>query len=1147
MQSSINRLKNNAGLFLFIAFIACLLLSGSLLLPRAASADGDKAKRVEQKAEKETKEAEKIYDWLERARRLRRRAHGEGNLNAKSGAERPGAAAGRVGNPFIEHPETFDSPFDFSPERLANEIFGETFDQPREAARHFIQKRLPEGEKHLPVEKYFEAQEQMRGMPHFSTARSRFVAERENVTAPLGAAEAPSNAADPKATWTPLGPGNIGGRTRALLINPQDPNLMYAAGVSGGVWKTTDGGASWTPVADLIGNITVSSMVMEPGNANVVYVGTGEGVYGFEQDTTGGDFRGAGIFKTTDGGANWTRLEGTRNENFFYVNDLVISPNDRNRLYAATQTGVWRSGDGGANWTRVLTPRNSDGDVVIGGCLDLAIRTDRQTDFVFASCGTFEPATVYRNTDAAGSGTWASALTQPGMGRTSLAIAPSNQEIVYALASSIEDGPYQLGLEAVFRSNSGGAPGSWTAQVDNANPTKLNTLLLSNPLIGTLTNCQLDIGEAIFSQGWYDNVIAVDPLDPERVWVGGIDLFRSDDGGRNWGVASYWWLEAPGTNKSSPYAHADQHVIVFHPQYNGASNQTMFAGGDGGIFRTDNARAAVATGNTATCRGENTAVRWIPLNNNYGVTQFYSGAVSPDGKSYFGGTQDNGTLLGTDDRGINAWKNIFGGDGGYTAVDFANPNTFYSATVDISFIKSTDGGATFGNATAGIIDGGLFITPFAMDPSDSQRLWTGGDFIWRTVNGAGRWERASAITAGVTRVSSIAIAPTDSNRVLVGMADGFIHRNNAALAATGTTSWPSTRPRRGWVSSVAFDPNNRDIGYATYSTFGGAHVWRSADGGATWTSIDGSGAGALPDVPVHSLAVDPSNTARLYVGTDVGIFVTTNGGANWAVETSGFPNVITESLQIQVSGGITNLYAFTHGRGVWRVMVASSGCEYRLSPATVNANAGASNGTINVTAQPGGCNWTAASNAPWLRVQGSGSSNGAVSFSIDENATFAARVGTATIAGRTFTVVQPGRVDVESPEIAITEPQVAPTVVNTSGSINLAGTTRDNNAVTQVFWTTEDPGLLDDGSRRGRRGDALGGNPLGGGGHSARSRHERDHGDGARRRQQSRSRDIERRINAGVGARDRRRDGRARSNRRRRPRHPGSDLSPDPH
>ncbi|MGE0126778.1 MAG: hypothetical protein AB7U82_01645 [Blastocatellales bacterium] len=1047
MQNPIIRLKNTTRLFLLFIFAASLLMTWVWLSPNAS------ASQREGKGKKsEGKDTNKAPEWLTRARRLRRQMHGFDSPEGKSAGKRSNAA-----NDFAEHrvddSEASGNLFDFSPDRIFNYIFGQTYDKPREAAQYFVQKRLPEGERSLPIEKYFEAQERMRGMRYFSTALDRVVTGGENFTAPLN--EADKSSATPNATWTPLGPGNIGGRTRSILINPQTPSVMYAAGVSGGVWKTTNGGQSWAPIADLIGNITVSSMAMEPGNPNVIYIGTGEGIYGFERDTSVGDFRGAGIFKTTDAGANWTRLDSTKTQDFFYVNDLAISPNDKNRIYAATKTGVWRTTDGGAAWTRVLEPKNEDGGAVAGGCLDLAVRTDKQTDFIFASCGTFEPATIYRNTDASGTGTWEGVLTDPNMGRTSLAIAPSNQEIVYALASSIEFGPYELGLHAVYRSTSGGAANSWTTQVSNTDQNKLNTLLLTNPLIATLTDCQFDLSEDFFNQGWYDNTIAVDPLDPDRVWAGGIDLFRSDDGGKNWGVASYWWLESPGTVASSPYAHADQHTIVFHPQFNGASNQTMFVGGDGGVFRTDNARAAVATGKTATCKGENSAVRWTAINNNYGVTQFYFGSVSPDGKTYIGGTQDNGTLLGTDGGGVNAWKEINGGDGAYTAVDFNNPNTLYASFPDISFVKSTDGGVTFGDATAGINDGGLFITPFAMDPSDPRRLWTGGDFIWRTDNGAARWFRASTITAGVSQVSAIAIAPTDSNRMLVAMADGYIHRNNNALAATGTTSWPSTRPRSGWVSSLAIDPGNKDITYATYSTFGGTHVWRSVDGGATWSPLNGSGAGALPDVPVHSIAIDPSNTARLYIGTDVGVFVSTDGGANWAVETTGFPNVITESLQIQIANGVTQVYAFTHGRGVWRAVINNSGCDYGLSPATVNAGAGAASGTINVTAQPGGCTWISTSNATWLKVNGGGSANGVVSYTVDENTAFAARVATATIAGRTFTVFQSGRDDIESPEIAITEPQVTPAVVNTSGLITIGGTTRDNNAVVGVTWATD--------------------------------------------------------------------------------------------
>ncbi len=929
----------------------------------------------------------------------------------------------------------------------------ERYDQPREAAEFFRLKRLPEGETELPVEKYFEAQEQMRLMPQFSTSANRFLMLEEFESLRLNKAGADASKLT-AATWTPLGPGNIGGRTRAILINPQEPNIIYAAGVSGGVWKSTDAGGKWTPVADLISNLTVSSLAFEPGNPDVIYVGTGEGVLGTEFDTLS-DFRGAGIFKTTDGGANWTRIASTITTDFYYVNKITISSNDKNRIYAATGTGMMRSLDGGVTWTKVLNPLGSQGKTVTAGCLDLAIRTDKTTDFVFASCGNLEQATVYRNSDAAGSGTWEAVLTATGMGRTALAIALSNQEIIYALASSVESNTFNSSLYAVFRSTSGGAAGSWNAQVRNTDSNKLNRAILSIVPIAIATDCGLATQDRYIGQGWYDLTIAVDPLDSNRVWVGGIEIFRSDDGGVNWGLAGPSY-DFSGADFGISAIHPDQHTIVFHPKFDGAGNQTLYLGNDGGLFRTDNARGPLLTTLAAACKPSQVAIKWTTLNNNYGVTQFYHGVVLPDGKSYFGGTQDNGTLLGTDGTGQNAWTRINGGDGGYGAVDQLNPNILFASFPGFGFQKSTDGGNTFGSATFGLNDKGpLFVTPLAMDPSDSQRLWTGGHYLWRTTSGGARWERASAITAGALSVSAIAIAPTDANHVLIGMADGYIQRTDIALTAAATTSWPSVRLRSGYVSGLAFDPTNKDIAYATYSTFGGTHVWRSTDGGAVWTGIDGSGAGSLPDVPVHCIVIDPTNTARLYIGTDVGVFVSNDGGANWSVELTGFPNVITETLQLNVADGVTALYAFTFGRGVWRVTINNSGCNYALAPASVNVETKAGSGTINITAAPNGCGWTSVSNASWLKITGNGSGSGTARFEVEANTTFNSRAATATIAGRSLVISQPGQDDGNAPVVVITDPAIPLTVPNTTGLINLAGTATDDNVVTSITWASD--------------------------------------------------------------------------------------------
>ena len=400
------------------------------------------------------------------------------------------------------------------------------YDKPGEAAEYYRLKRAPQKAQGIPTERYAVARERMKQMRLFSSNSDRFVSRSEP---PQASSEALFGGA-----WTNLGPGNVGGRTRTILINPANPNMVYAAGVAGGIWRSTDGGVNWIPLGDIMSNMAICTLVMEPNNPNVMYAGTGEGYF------NGDSVRGAGVFKTTNGGLTWDQLPATNTSNFYYVNKLVISKNDSKRLYAATRTGVWRSVDSGTSWERVLKPLNKDGDPVDGGCLDLVMRTDKATDYLFASCGTFTQATIYRNTDAAGAGAWDAVHTESDMGRTTLALAPSNQNIIYAAAVSNKLGQFDQGLHAVFRSTNSGDAGSWTPQVRNTSATKLNTVLFTNTYFAFYRDCKFSPASGNFfaNQGWYDNLLAVDPADPNRVWVGGIDLFRSDDGGQNWGEAS---------------------------------------------------------------------------------------------------------------------------------------------------------------------------------------------------------------------------------------------------------------------------------------------------------------------------------------------------------------------------------------------------------------------------------------------------------------------------------------------------------------------------------------------------------------------------------------------------------------------------------
>ncbi len=799
----------------------------------------------------------------------------------------------------------------------------------------FLQRRLPPDVDELPTARYFAAEQRMRTMPRHEPRR--WSTSTPNASNSLLKADA---VASPHWEW--LGPANAAGRTRALVFHPTNPAILYAGGVSGGVWISEDAGANWRPLSDDAVNLNIGALVIDPGNPSVLYAGTGE-LYR-NSGMPWSPMTGAGILKSTDGGHTWNRLSATATNDFRYVSDIVLSPHNSQRLYVATNTGVWRSDDAGASFTHELRPADPAGDLLYEGCNDLAIRGDSDGDWLLAACSSrstadryYLPNTVlpaacagpcqaalFLNTDVAGHGVWTQVLSEAGQGRTQMDIHRANQNIIYAAAASIAPGPdrsgdgvgdYNNGLHAVFRSDDGGR--TWAARVRNTDASLLNTLLFQYASSANPAMCGLDFAPDFYAAGWYNNAIAVDPLNPDTLWVAGMNVYRSDDGGRNFGLASYEWTD------NETYVHPDHHLLKFDPQFDGVANQRLYTTNDGGVAVTENARAPVSTGEIAMCGPRSGArVGWHALINGLGTTQFYTGAVFPDGHSYLGGAQDNGTWLGRDSAGIAGWRHIYGGDGGFVAIDPSNSNTIYATAQYISLGKSTDGGASFNDAVAGLNDQTIFIMPYLIDPNQSARLYAGGTRLWRSDNGAFNWHSVSAPMGGTAfgnRTSALAVASGNANRILVGN-DVSIFHNSSALSSTATTNWLHTSPRTGWVSWLAFDPNDSNIAYATYSTFGGVHVWKSTDVGASWQPLDGSGEGALPDVPVHAIAIDPGNTAHLYLGTDLGIFVSLDGGAHWAVENTGFANVITEALAVSTpASGTPMLFAFTYGRGVWRV------------------------------------------------------------------------------------------------------------------------------------------------------------------------------------------------------------------------------------
>ena len=763
------------------------------------------------------------------------------------------------------------------------------YDKPKEALDFYIEQRLPLGVTSLPVEKYSSALPKINAMNHFSLKTSQVI---EDYSPTLNA---PDGQNQELGEWQELGPGNIGGRTRALVIHPTETDIMYTAGVAGGVWKSDNAGESWQPLSDLATNLAVTTLSLDPTNPDVIYAGTGEGF--FNSDALRGD----GIFKSTDAGVTWEQISSTAsNEHFHYTNKVVHSPNDNQRLYAATRSGVQRSNDGGETWENIYVPTGT-----AAGCLDLTVTADEGNDVLLTACGSFLEGGVHRSAD--NGTTWEAVLDFPEQGRTTLAVAPSDKNIVYALVASVSN----FGMHGVYKSTDMGA--TWEATVTFDTADDFSKLLLSNTVYGLFPQCGYGNDSVYFNQGWYDNIIAVDPVNPDVVWTGGIDLFRSDDGGKSFAPTSIWWFDMD----NDQYAHADQHTIVFHPDYDGEENKTMFVGNDGGIQRTDNTdgdRLNVTQACGTTNDYQDSLVNWTTLNNGYAVTQFYHGTVMPDGDAYFGGTQDNGTLLG-EDGGLNDWQEILGGDGGWTAVDPSNPDIIFAETTNLSLRKSVDGGETFTPATNGIKNEGFpFITRFEMAPSDPQTLWIGGSQLWRTKDQADNWVAGSARLD--SSVMSIAISPNSTSAVAAGTRLGYIYVNYDADNTDGTSQWQATQISSGTVSAIAFDPNNDQTIYATMSSFGVPHIWKTTDGGQNWSVIDDG----LPDIPFTSVVVDPNDSNRVIVGSDLGVFVSTDAGESWMADGSGLANTNIAKLVIKDK----ELFAFTHGRSVYKVDMKES-------------------------------------------------------------------------------------------------------------------------------------------------------------------------------------------------------------------------------
>lgn len=662
--------------------------------------------------------------------------------------------------------------------------------------------------------------------------------------------------------WQSIGPGNIGGRIRSIAVNPSLTSTLFAGGVSGGIWKSTNSGGSWAPVNDFMGNLAISSIVFDPLNSNILYAGTGEGF--FNADAV----RGFGVFKSTDGGVSWNLLSSTNptsaGADWYYVNRVAVNGS---LVLAATRGGVYRSSDSGATWTKTYTPAYI-------GALDLKIDPNNANNAVV---GDRQGVVAYT---ANGGLNWSTATLgaiSGFSGRVELAYAKSASGTVYA-SEDINNG-------AVYKSTNGGA--SWS--------------LLSTPA-------------HVGGQGWYDNAIWVDPTNANHLIVGGLDLKRSTDGGVTFANISTWYY-----SPASP--HADHHVIVSDPNYNGTSNRKIYFGNDGGVY---------AAADINLVNSNSSANGWTNLNNGLAITQFYSGAGrSTAGARIIGGTQDNGSLVYT---GTSNWSTFFGGDGGYSAVDSLDGNYFYGEYVYLAIHRATNG--LSGSPSSSMICSGIgdangsycggsgsanFIAPFVLDPNNNSKMLAGGSSLWRSSNvkaGTPTWSAIkSPIGAGYWYyISAISVATGNSDIIWVGHNDGSVYKTTNGTSATPT--W--TQVRSAYSSRVALklliDQDNPSIVYVTYGGYAAGNVLKTTDAGVTWSDISG----VLPQVPIRSFARFPLNANWLYAGTEVGVFASTNGGANWAAINDGPANVDVNELFWYDN---TTLVAATHGRGMFKTTV----------------------------------------------------------------------------------------------------------------------------------------------------------------------------------------------------------------------------------
>lgn len=735
-------------------------------------------------------------------------------------------------------------------------------------------------------------------------------------------------------TYTYQGPDNLGGRTRALAYdvryNGTSNRVILAGGVSGGIYKSTDDGATWTRKSPLGEHFSCTSLAQDPraGFQDTWYYTVGEAI-GNSTGATGAFYSGNGVYKSTDNGETWARLPSSNTtalETFStaadIINKVIVDPMNGN-VYIACAATIRKSPDGGSTWTTVLS-----------GTLSTS---SQYTDIVVTSTGRLYAAFGGNNTStvdgvwaappgptSGDAGTWtriagAGAGGSPtgwnaegGYGRVVLAIAPSLESRVYALYwngtsfSCVSPAP-----EAeLFRWDDVG--GTWTDLSAN---------------LPDETGCS--VGNDPFAvQTGYDLVIAVKPDDPDAVFIGGTNIYRSTNGftstATNTRIGGY-----AGTGGYSLYAssHPDIHCIVFQP----GTSTTMLCGNDGGIQRTTSNLAGT--------------VSWTQINTGYRTYQYYYVTMDPrpGNDKVMGGAQDNGTTRNIGGSGA-SFELAFGGDGVSVGLsDDISGTTYEYVGSQNGFINRRTSLTALGSSTGitptGETNSGLFVTVFYLDPDNSQRLYYANDnALYRTTSAStvtsGTWTSMTGVATSVGAANDISAMATTRGTysaatasLFMGTSNGVVFRLDDPSATAAATSpvnissgagFPS-----GYISSVAVNPRNDDTVLVTFSNYGVSSIWWTGNANSatpTWTAVEGNI--SLPSV--RSSAIMVSNAGvEYYVGTSSGLYSTLSiagAGTTWTQEgTTTIGNAVVTSLATRPSDG--KLLVGTHGYGMWQTTV----------------------------------------------------------------------------------------------------------------------------------------------------------------------------------------------------------------------------------